>query len=53
MEAGMDELKLRRIRRCAEKPGGHDFGHPSDGVVECTGCGLSLEELEYILGAEQ
>lgn len=48
----MDELKLRRIRKCAEN-GGHDFGHPSDNVVVCEGCGLALEELEYILGAEQ
>lgn len=49
----MDELKLRRMKRCAENPEGHIFGDPVDHVVECTNCGLAIEELEHILGADQ
>lgn len=49
----MDELKLRRMKKCAERPEGHDFGHPVEHIVTCSNCGLTLEELEHILGAEQ
>lgn len=49
----MDELKIRRMKKCAERPGGHDFDRPTDHIVECTNCGLTIEELEHILGAEQ
>lgn len=51
--AGVDELKLRRMKKCAERSGGHDFDHPVDHIVTCTNCGLTIEELEHILGAEQ
>lgn len=49
----MDELRIRRMKKCAERPEGHTFGDPTDGVVECTNCGLTIEEIEHILGAEQ
>lgn len=51
--AGVDELKIRRMKKCAESPGGHNFGEPVDHVVECNNCGLAIEELEHILGGEQ
>lgn len=49
----MDELKIRRMKKCAESINGHDFGHPVDNVVECQNCGLTIEELEMILGADE
>lgn len=49
----MDELKIRRMKKCAERPEGHDFGHPVDNVTVCQNCGLAIEELAYILGAEE
>lgn len=49
----MDELKIRRMKKCADRPEGHDFGHPVDNIVECRNCHLTIEEIEHILGAEQ
>lgn len=49
----MDELKVRRMKKCAESPGGHTFGDPVDNIIECTNCHLTIEELAYVLGEDQ